>query len=302
MIDKLVKFFKSRKPVAAFIIIFAIIFEIAISIIYKLINPADPAHYMEILYYSSQVVSCTFVISGVVIAVWQYYLSSRSAKTNLEVVQVQRAIDLASYYKDNILRFQSAISYIYSYSGISEIMNKINPEDLEYFDEAEMQKLLSEKDQKRLDKLTETEDFIKAFLKANSIYNLGFYPEIYPLNDDHKSQKEDDSSFPCDPEIITAYVGNLFCDVLNNMEFFSMHFSHNTADESVVYQSLHQTYLEIVHLLYFKIARANKASASKYYTNVIWLYKKWMDRKQKQDSNFLNGMRSLTENGTIIQK
>lgn len=302
MIEKAVKHFKSRKPVAILIIIFSIILEIAISIIYHMFYNADATSYLEILYYSSQIVSCIFVISGVVIAVWQYYLSSRSSRTNLEVIQVQRAIDLSEYYKDNILSFHPAINYIYSKSGILEILDKIKLEDLEHFDETEMKNLLSEKEIKKLDKLTEDDKFVQAFIKANNIYKLGFSKDSFLSHENNKSQKEDDTSLAYDKEVVTAYVGDLFCDILNNMEFFAMHFSHFTADESVVYQSLHQTYLKIVHLLYFKIARMNKTSTTKYYSNVIWLYKKWISRKLDQDNHFLQGVRNLSTNGTIIQK
>lgn len=61
-----------------------------------------------------------------------------------------------------------------------------------------------------------------------------------------------------------------------------MHFRHNTADQSVVYRSLHQSYLEIVQGMYFSIAEINKSPESKYYTNVIWLYEKWYEKNQKE--------------------
>lgn len=33
--------------------------------------------------------------------------------------------------------------------------------------------------------------------------------------------------------------------VLNNIEYFAMNFAHGVADDSVVYRSLHQSYIDI---------------------------------------------------------
>lgn len=59
---------------------------------------------VENIYYFSQIVSAIFVISGVVIAGWQYYLTSRAELSKLQLDKVQKSIDLARFYKDNILK------------------------------------------------------------------------------------------------------------------------------------------------------------------------------------------------------
>ena len=67
-------------------------------------------------------------------------------------------------------------------------------------------------------------------------------------------------------------------DVLNKLEWISMHFTNDIADEEVVYQSLHQVYLRIVKLLYPKISMMNKDGAKdKYYCNIIRLYANWAE-------------------------
>lgn len=295
------KFFKSKRTVATTLIVSAVIIEFMSAILYHFYN--SEIAFPEVLYYATQIVSSIFVTSGVIIAVWQYYLSSKSVKTDLEIIQVQRAIDLSEYYKDNILKYLPAIVYIYDKTGISDILKKIDLQSMEHFDEVEMQKLLTKKDIDELDDLTKTDKFIKVFVNANYIYDLGFKMSESSEQQSTLSESKDVAyEIKLDKESVSAFVGNLFCDILNNMEFFSMHFSHCTADESVVYQSLHQTYLRIVHLLYFKIARMNKPSATKYYTNVIWLYKVWITRKREQDNNFLSGVRNLTTSGTVIKK
>ncbi len=95
-------FLKSRKFLTGLIIFFAILFELISALIFYSLNGYGINSYIETLYYTTQIISSIFVISGVVIAVWQYYLTSKSTKTEIEIQQVQRAIDLSEYYKDNI--------------------------------------------------------------------------------------------------------------------------------------------------------------------------------------------------------
>lgn len=85
------------------------------------------------------------------------------------------------------------------------------------------------------------------------------------------------------------------------MEFFALHFSHNTADESVVYQSLHQSYFDLILLMYYYIASQNDNPSYKYYTNVIELFHKWMQEKSKQTDDFSAKSNSIQRTGTKIK-
>lgn len=69
--------------------------------------------------------------------------------------------------------------------------------------------------------------------------------------------------------------------LLNSLEYFAMYFNTGVADEEVVYQSLHQTYLKIVRAMYFVIAQRNDSPKDMYYTNIINLYIKWSERDKK---------------------
>lgn len=66
--------------------------------------------------------------------------------------------------------------------------------------------------------------------------------------------------------------------LLNSMEYFSMCFTTGVADESVVYQSLHQSYIKCVEILSWYIAFQNTSPKNKYYTNLTDLYKLWSER------------------------
>lgn len=71
----------------------------------------------EILYYSTQIISCFIVIGGLLVSVWQYYQSCQQKKSDLKLIQVQKAIDLSSYYKDHIISLSQPIAYVYKNSG-----------------------------------------------------------------------------------------------------------------------------------------------------------------------------------------
>lgn len=291
-------FFKSKKVQAILLILAAIFTEFISAVIYRNINNTIP--FPEILYYSSQIVTSIFVISGVVIAVWQYYLSSKSSKTDLEIVQVQRAIDLSEYYKDNILRYYPAIYYIFSHTGITDILDTIKPEQMKEFDSQELNHIFTPAQINRLKELQKTDEFVKSVIEANDIYNL--HLKIHGSKREIEREGSIEITIAIDKfSVAIAFTSNLINDVLNNMEFFALHFKHHTADESVIYQSLHQSYFEIILYMYYYIAKNNTDPTNKFYTNVIWLFNKWRETKNKQNSERCEKSRSIPYNGTIIE-
>jgi len=67
---------------------------------------------------------------------------------------------------------------------------------------------------------------------------------------------------------------------MNKLEYFSMAFQQNVADEDVVYQSLHQSFFDAMIFMYFPIASRNKTSYDKFFVNAIQLFNTWRDRLQ----------------------
>lgn len=68
---------------------------------------------------------------------------------------------------------------------------------------------------------------------------------------------------------------SLISTCLNDLEYFCIYFNSNIADSNTVYQSLHQTFFDLIPIAYIFIASLNTSSANKYYTNIIEVYKKW---------------------------
>lgn len=276
----------SNKIVVIIVFIILIILDITAAVLQHYYS--KDIKWIECFYYSTQIFTSLFVTASVIIAAYQYYLTAQSTKTNLSVIQVQRAIDLSAYYKDNILNRMRAVKYIFRNTGIDEIICKVHGKNIEHFDMDELTTIFSDEDIETLKKITQSEKFANVILQANNIYNLD-------NNILQNSQKEENFS-----EQINAFGAAFFSTTLNDIEYFAMHFSHKTADDSVVYQSLHQTYLELVEILYYHIAKPNQLAPGKYYTNLISLYKKWKSESESDKSNFLEGVRELQKTGTII--
>lgn len=76
-----------------------------------------------------------------------------------------------------------------------------------------------------------------------------------------------------------------------------MHFTHNIADDTVIYQSLHQTFLDITEFLYYNISRLNTDGCSKFYVNTIALHNKWRKRKTEKINDSVNKQRDSIDNG-----
>ena len=256
---------------------------------------------IENTYYIAQILSSIFVISGVVVAVWQYFLTSRSQLTQINIEQIQKAIDLSEYYKDNILEKYGPIYHVYESSGILEIINSIDKNKIQEFDIAEAGELFNKNQLNELDKIQYSEKFIKAVIETYRVYNLFPETDIFEKVEKVNEDGEKEQLIRVDlKKLILSFMHNNVNSILNNMEYFATNFSHNTADDSVVYQSLHQTYIEIVRILYYNIAKLNKPLQTKYYTNVIELYNKWNKKRDDQLKKMKEGSRNMVDKGKIV--
>lgn len=253
---------------------------------------------LEIFYYMSQIVTMIFVISSAIVAAWQYYVTSSAELSKIEMEQVQRAIDLSEFYKEKILKPYLAVYYVYQESGILEILQTIDVNRMKNFDTFELDMLLSSEKVEKIREIQYNEKFVKAVLEANDVYGLNLHirQRIVEVEDgDDIIQIEMHS-------LLNSFLSGIVSNMLNDLEYFSMHFTHETADETVVFQSLHQTYITIVSQLYFSIAKMNKPTEGKYYTNIIELFEKWYQRSEQQKQTTLKNVRHKTSKGTTINK
>lgn len=194
---------------------------------------------------------------------------------NKKVLKVQKSIDLLKYYKDNILRLGYAIRYVNEKSKMNDELSNIKISEESLFNNQELSRFKI--DVNAVDNIYHSKEFMQAIFEANNLYDLKLPVKIVSKNED-KNSKQVCAIFDMYPTC-KSFIENVVYETLNNIEYFAAHFKHGVADDTVAYNSLHQTYIPLIESLYYQIAQTNKEVADSYYTNAIYLYKLW---KQKQ--------------------
>lgn len=182
---------------------------------------------------SVSIVSQVIIAVGVIVGFWQFFKTMRFKK-------IEKAVELAKYYKEYILINNSKIVDIYTKHGMLNEADSFRKNCLEFFDYRDAKK-----------------------------YGYYRFLSIIDLNTD-----ENDLS--------------LISDTLNNLEYFAMNFNRKLASEKAIYQSIHQSYIKFVELLYVYVCYANLTENDdlKYYTNIVELYDTWKIKSEKRKSQF----------------
>lgn len=263
------------------------------------------------LYEKTQIISTWLLLVGTIVAVWQYLLSSNqnmnNKKRELEIREreiyenekqrIEKAIDLAEYYKDNILSSGAIIHEVFNEVGILNILENIKLDKLKEFDIHELEENLSPIDIRRVNKLISSSEVLNALAKISMISKIEGTTRTENIEViDGKESK----SFTFDINGLTTCYNELISDTLNNLEYFSMHFVHKTADESVVYQSLHKSFLDLCRVLYYIIASRNINGEDKMFTNVIELFDMWKKRSKDQRKTEIDGKRNNILKGSTL--
>lgn len=256
---------------------------------------------IEIVAYSAEIVSALYLILGTIIAVWQYYISSKKHLEKIQRDQIQKAIDLAEYYKDNILSNYLALKMVYKKSGLQNILDKIDVKDIKNFDYIELNELLSENDIKEYNELLNSEEFVKSVFEVHQLLGLDLKGCRIKTEEVSTGDKSKKITFQVNPnQLANDFLKNYVSNVLNNAELFAMYFIHNIADESVIFQSIYPTYLEVCNTLYYDIARCSVPGKARLYTNLTGLYNIWKDKSEQQNANAKNTLRNTSSDyGTI---
>lgn len=247
---------------------------------------------LEKVYYLSQIVASCFVAIGALIAVWQYYLSSKAEMARYNNEKVQKAIDLAEYYKNEILTNYCLLVDVFEGTKIKNIIRKVKIKDMKEFDQYELKELLDEEATEAIKQKLTSEDCANVMLE--SIQKRGFKTNNTIIADVIQKRKTI-SGYKLSEEELKAvrvtFVNEVMNETLNCLEFFSMNFTHGTADESVVFASLSPTFLEMVQLLYYNIAINNNERVH-YFTNVIKLFDIWKNQVEEKHRRIVATSRS----------
>ena len=189
------------------------------------------------------------------------------------------ACSLAKHYAESVINKYADLINIYNMIGISaDVKRLVDIAEINNFDTAEMNELTKGKENAR-DNLFEKIDYIDpAIILEVRMRRCRSATERNAMFDLYKPTEEDKEKTIANWDSLQVEFREEIFELLNELEWFAMNCRYRLADEELLYQSLHKTFLSTVWLLYFHISRHNEKNEDKLYTNVIWLFVKWRDR------------------------
>lgn len=293
---------KKRFSITVSTIIIAAFLIIAVPLIVN--GCSFSLEFLQISALTAQIISAIFVIAGVVVGVWQYYIASRSYATNLAKERIEKAIKLSEYYKDNVLPLYTAINFIFQRSGVSSLLEKAKSENMKNFNANEIKNVIDEKTHDEIKKMNNSEKFAESILLADRIYGLNLRLLSVKRKTTVASEVEEKRSEKQRQLVAVTFASDVVSKILNNLEYFAFNFTHNVADESVIYQSIAPTYIKLVECLYFSIAEVNVTnSANTYYTNVTELYLTWKNKQVAQQRHIDTRLNTnVIDKGSVLQE
>lgn len=273
------------------------------------------------------IVGIGFVIKQLKEASEANKLAEKDYNVKNEKSEREKAIELSKFYCDHILPKTSYLFNVLKDAGIDKVLGDINYTDLKEFDQAELNQLLG------VSKVKELKNF---FSNINIKILMDNMPIIRDLSIEEyledintityekitgrrTSLAEEEAVAETESEnrekemidkIAHAYhvkkhrneYMRTLEDCLNLLEYFCMSFNNGIADEETVYQSLHQSFLGTVKLVYFHIAIQNTTGKDKYYTNIIKLFNKWSIRHNEQQMKEIELQRGTIHEKKSIEK
>lgn len=180
----------------------------------------------------------------------------------------QKACDLAKYYADNIMWKISFLMIVFKEEQLDTYFREcFDISKIYNFDKKELLSLVG--GEENYENMRKKIFAVKASSidKARILLGKG-------LGSNQNEQNQN-------PAVLNIEFFRLVDSLKNELEWFSMNFVHNLADNSIVYESLHQTFFSNVSLLYFFISKENTNSYDKFYINLITLFRKWEERVEK---------------------
>lgn len=274
------------------IVLFSILFMIIPLFFLKIESIQKDLCLLEVLEISSIIVANLFLVIGTTIAVWQYYISCTHKIATIKNEQIEKSVQLSGYYKCEILMYFSAIKYVFKKIDIFDLMLK-HMNEMHEFDMWERKQIFSNEELKRIEEARKSTECINAIIEINDIYDLNLFTIVDKENPSDEEKKI----------ILLKFWGNIVIDVLNNTEYFSMHFSHQVADQTAIYQSIHPSYIEMCCILYYDISKCNDTLRAKLYSNVTHLFNLWKTISDEQNGKAMRKYREVSNiMGNVAQE
>lgn len=237
------------------------------------------------------IANCILTAFLLVITAISVYCAYRAYKSAVQNYNLQKerakkdaACDLARYYAQNIIDEFRFFLDVLTFSQLNNKIESLFPyDDISLFDREELEKLINRAGQNFEDVEREMDFVSPLAIYQAEIVCAKSIEERHTIAAEYTVIKNQKDGEP--PEIGIANENMLWSDfhrkiatLLNDLEYFAMSCQYGLADEEMLYQSLHQTYISQVRFLYFYISRNNTTNEDKFYTNLIWLFNLWKNR------------------------
>lgn len=230
----------------------------------------------------------------------------KTYKYNCDWQEKEKAAELAQMYKNDILPSVSYIGKVLKETGIMDLLSNINADNIEYFNQTELFRLTNRNISERIERTQSDFKNISVLFVWRQVFIQRCNRKVHNINPTLIRRWIDSESGAKDAEGNKIVISDedkqtlldslwfeyasIVSDTLNDLEYFAMNFISGVADDSVVFQSLHQTYITLVQLLYYNIAIQNEHEKDKYYTNVIELYKRWSAADKENEKKISNAL------------
>lgn len=229
---------------------------------------------------------CAINLSLLIVTIVSVICAFRAYHHQKDRAKKDAACDLAKYYSEHIIHRYGFVNYVFTTSGLSNKIKNWFPYDtIRNLDRNELEATLDKNEVNFQSVETELMMIDPFTIYQSKIQYARTVEERHSLSDEYIVHiKADDGSERtgiAHERILQLEFNHEVTMLLNDLEWFAMSCRYGLADEKMLYQSLHQTFLSHIWLLYFYICRQNTCNEDKLYTNLIWLFNHWKDRLHK---------------------
>lgn len=254
-------------------------------------------------------------VGSLLLVAIQTYLLRKTYQYNSDWQEKEKAIELSAYYKDEILPSVAYISFVLKQTGIMERLSGIHQDNIDTFTKGELFRLTNRDIEGQIEGKYQDANNIQTLITGRLIREQRTNIPLYKMNtraievyyaglEKEKDESESANDIPDDQREVLLQTlwmefKSIVSDTLNSLEYFSMYFVTGVADDSVVFQSLHQTFIVLVQMLYYYIAMQNTNEKDMYYTNIIELYKQWV-KKDHENEQAVHS--AISKTGKAVRK
>lgn len=225
---------------------------------------------------------------ALVVLIFQTRINKMAVDDNRNAVQADynwrrkdAAIEMTKYYMDEILPLAAYVNTMLVSSKKKEIrLHDIRLSEMNRFTNEELI---------QLSKIPDIPKHMNAQILSIEDHTFNIAKLLVPQNIRESLSEERISHF-------WGVCGHL----LNRIEYFSMMFVSEIAEDKAVYDSLHQTFIPNIKMLYAVICIHNNRPEGKYFTNLISLFLKWRDRDERKKNTRIEFEENLSDGiGTV---